>query len=62
MRGGGNVIVTIRRGDETVYAGRVGNVAAENFPEGAYAFGLFAYLETLGGQTFEVLDYWVEQR
>ncbi|MEM9114093.1 MAG: VCBS repeat-containing protein [Myxococcota bacterium] len=61
--GGVGSAVRVTRGQETIYEGAVGNIAAEFFPRDAYSWGLFAYIyeDRRTGQTFEVLDYWVEQ-
>lgn len=50
----------VTRGRQTIYQGSVGNMSAEGFTEGRYAFGLFTYLREGPQQSFEVLDYWVE--
>lgn len=50
-------------GSATVYAGTVGNLAAETFAANQYSFGLFTYLFNAGRPDqpqFEVVEYWVE--
>jgi hypothetical protein len=69
--GGANYALAITRGEENIYQGSVGNIAAEFFPDRAYDFGLFSYIyeedpsdpgeATTNSQKFEVLGYWVEQ-
>lgn len=61
--GGVGAALEVSRGEETIYQGAVGNISAEFFPREAYSWGLFSYIyEDRGsGQTFEVLNYWVEQ-
>jgi len=61
--GGVGAAVRVARGQETIYQGSVGNIAEANFPRDAYSWGLFSYIynDPRTGQTFEVLDYWVEQ-
>ncbi len=60
--GGLGSALRVTRGDETIYQGAVGNLSSEFFPQETYAWGLFAYIysDPATGQTFEVLDYWVE--
>ena len=44
-------------------AGSVGNISASAFQQGQdYNWGLFSYIykDQAGGQTFEVLNYWVD--
>lgn len=61
LGGGAGFDISTRHGDETIYQGTVANVAAENFPQDAYSFGLFAYIvdDSSNPQPFEVLNYWV---
>lgn len=61
--GGAGTALRITRGEETIYQGSVGNLSEEFFPRETYAWGLFSYIysDPRSGQTFEVLDYWVEQ-
>ncbi|MFW2388325.1 MAG: hypothetical protein ACN4G0_08310 [Polyangiales bacterium] len=59
--GGAGFDISTRRGEETIYQGTVANVAAANFPQDAFSFGLFAYIvdDSANPQPFEVLNYWV---
>lgn len=61
LGGGAGFDISTRRGNETIYQGTVGNVAAENYPEEAISFGLFAYIvdDTTNEYPFEVINYWV---
>jgi hypothetical protein len=60
--GGAGFALEITRGEETIYQGSVGNISEEFFPAEAYSWGLFSYIheDAASGQTFEVLNYWVE--
>ena len=60
--GGAGFALEITRGEETIYQGSVGNISEDFFPTEAYSWGLFSYIheDTASGQTFEVLNYWVE--
>jgi hypothetical protein len=53
---------SLSRGNEMSYVGTVGNIDAEHFVNEQYAFGLFTHYHTdpASGQTFEVVDFWVE--
>ena len=60
--GGAGFDLSITRGTETIYEGSVANLAADQFPDDAYRFGMFTYIHDAPGtsQKFEVIDYWVE--
>lgn len=59
---GAGSALRVTRGSETIYQGSVGNISEEFFPMGSYSWGLFSYIyeDDATGQTFEVLDYWVD--
>ncbi len=59
---GGSVDAGLRvtRGIQTLYEGAVSNLDAANFARGSYRFGLFTYFHRGSGQSFEVVDYWVD--
>ena len=61
LGGGAGFDISTRRGSETIYQGTVSNVAAENYPDDAISFGLFAYIvdDTSNRYPFEVINYWV---
>ena len=54
--------LSLTRGQEMSYTGVVGNIDAEHFVDEQYSFGLFTHYHSDPGtgQTFEVVDYWVE--
>lgn len=61
--GGVGFDLQITRGEETIYQGAVGDISADAFREDlGYSWGLFAYIydDAPSGQTFEVLNYWVD--
>lgn len=60
---GSESALEITRGNETIYQGSVGNITASAFQQGQdYNWGLFSYIykDQPSGQTFEVLNYWVD--
>jgi hypothetical protein len=60
---GSDSAIEITRGTESIYQGAVGNIDAESFNAGLdYTWGLFTYVyeDPRTGQTFEVLNYWVD--
>ena len=50
----------ITSGRSTSYVGRVGSIDATNFGQNQYSFGMFTYTQEVGGQEFEVINYWIE--
>ena len=57
---GAEAALSITSGSQTTYTGIVGSISASDFAENAYAWGIFTYVQDLGGQEFEVINYWVE--
>ena len=60
---GSDSALEVTRGSETIYQGSVGNISADAFTQGLdYNWGLFSYFyrDSNSGQTFEVLNYWVD--
>ena len=53
--------LTLSHGEATTYSGTIGSIDEDNFAANRYQFGLFTYLQTLEGQEFEVINFWVEQ-
>jgi hypothetical protein len=59
---GSDKAIEVTRGTENIYQGSVGNISATAFQQGLdYNWGLFSYFyqDSASGQTFEVLNYWV---
>ena len=54
--------LTTSLGQETTYSGSVGSIAAADFEQHRYAFGLFTYYraDAESGQSYQVINYWVE--
>ncbi len=57
---GAEAALSITSGSQTTYTGIVGSISANDFATNAYAWGIFTYVQNLGGQAFEVINYWVE--
>lgn len=57
---GAEAALSITSGSQTTYTGIVGSISASDFAENAYAWGIFTYVQGLGGQEFKVINYWVE--
>jgi hypothetical protein len=53
--------LSVSHGDSTLFAGSVDSIDARFYAENVYAFGLFAYLQVLGDQEIEVINFWVEE-
>ena len=53
--------ISVSHGDSTQYSGSVDNIPAEFYAENLYRFGLFSYLQVLGDQEIEVVNFWVEE-
>lgn len=51
--------MTITSGSSTSYTGTVGSIPNSAFNANYYDFGLFTYKQTLDGEPFEVVNYWV---
>ncbi len=52
--------LTLRSGERTSFAARVGDIEAARFGEERYTFGMMTYPQALDGQSFEVLNFWIE--
>ncbi len=57
---GAEAALSITSGSQTTYTGIVGSISANDFATNAYAWGIFTYVQDLGDQEFEVINYWVE--
>ena len=55
-------LFTVTSGTKTTYTGIVGSIDESRFAENQYRFGLFTYVydDPMSGQSFQVLNYWVE--
>lgn len=57
---GAEAALSITSGSQTTYTGIVGSISASDYADNAYAWGIFTYVQDLGDQEFEVINYWVE--
>ncbi|MFN2323990.1 MAG: hypothetical protein ABR510_13670, partial [Trueperaceae bacterium] len=57
---GAEAALSITSGSQTTYTGIVGSISSADFAANAYQWGIFTYVQDLGGQEFEVINYWVE--
>ena len=57
---GAEAALSITSGSQTTYTGIVGSIATADFAANAYQWGIFTYVQDLGGQEFEVINYWVQ--
>ena len=57
---GAEAALSITSGSQTTYTGIVGSISAADFAANAYAWGIFTYVQAVGGQRIEVINYWVE--
>ncbi len=52
--------LTVSSGQETSYDVTVGNLSADTFAEHQYRFGMFTYVQRIGDQRAQVINFWVE--
>ena len=52
--------LTITSGASTSYSVTVGDLSAETSADNQYSYGMFTYVQPVGGQEFEVINFWVE--
>lgn len=57
---GAEAALSITSGSQTTYTGTVGSIAAADYAANAYQWGIFTYVQDVGGQEVEVINYWVE--
>ncbi len=57
---GAEAALSITSGSQTTYTGVVGSISAADFAEHAYSWGIFTYVQDVGGQEIEVINFWVE--
>ena len=53
--------LSVSHGDTTLFAGSVDSIDEPFYADNVYGFGLFAYLQTLGDQEIEVINFWVDE-
>ena len=52
--------LTVTSGSQTTYSVEVGDLDGSNFAANQYSYGIFTYVQSLGDQEFEVINFWVE--
>lgn len=57
---GAEAALSITSGSQTTYTGSVGSISASQYAANAYEWGIFTYVQGVGGQMIEVINYWVE--
>ncbi len=57
---GAEAALSFTSGTQTTYTGSVGSIAAADYSANAYQWGIFTYVQQVGEQRFEVINYWVE--
>jgi hypothetical protein len=57
---GAEASLTITSGNQTSYSAEVGDLDAANFAANQYSYGIFTYVQELGEQEFEVINFWVD--
>jgi hypothetical protein len=57
---GAEAALSITSGAQTTYTGTVGSIAAADYAANAYEWGIFTYVQSVGDQKLEVINYWVE--
>lgn len=57
---GAEAALSITSGSQTTYTGSVGSISAADYAANAYEWGIFTYVQSVGGQEVEVINYWVE--
>ena len=53
--------LSVSHGDSTLFSGSVDNIDEAYYKDNVYGFGLFAYLQRLGDQEIEIVNFWVEE-
>ena len=57
---GSEASLTVTSGSQTTYSVAVGDLDGANFAANQYSYGIFTYVQTVGDQEFEVINFWVE--
>ena len=52
--------LTVTSGSQMTYSVEVGDLDGANFAANQYSYGIFTYVQTVGDQKFEVINFWVE--
>jgi len=52
--------LTVTSGTQTTYSVEVGDLDGSNFAANQYGYGIFTYVQGVGDQEFEVVNFWVE--
>lgn len=52
--------LSVTSGDQTTYSVEVGDLDGANFAANQYSYGIFTYVQGVGDQEFEVINFWVE--
>ena len=57
---GAEAALSFTSGSQTTYTGTVGSIGAADYAANAYEWGIFTYVQSVGDQKVEVINYWVE--
>ncbi len=57
---GTDASLTFISGSQTTYTVAVGDLASDTFAANQYSYGIFTYVQAVGDQKFEVINFWVE--
>jgi hypothetical protein len=57
---GATASLTMASGESTTYEVSVGDLSQASFAEHQYSFGMFTYVQPVGGQDVEVINFWVQ--
>ena len=57
---GAEASLTFTSGESTTFDVSVGDLSAESFADHQYSFGMFTYVQPIGGQEAEVINFWVQ--
>ena len=52
--------LTVSSGESTSYDVSVGDLSEATFSENQYSFGMFTYVQPIGGQEAKVINFWVQ--
>jgi hypothetical protein len=57
---GAQASLTVTSGSQTTYSVEVGDLTSADFATNQYSYGIFTYVQEVGGQEFEVINFWIE--